>query len=110
MVGTTESTKRFVSFGTAVSTGFASAASRAGEAPGKQAGGNEGNFHRFPLPSNKGVDYMFFKYWNSWGNSGKHEKTPFRCPPKAEVVSSNLAGSANHFNDLDDFRRAHICA
>ena len=23
-----------------------------------------------------------------------------RCPPKAEVVSSNLAGSANHFNDL----------
>jgi hypothetical protein len=23
-----------------------------------------------------------------------------RCPPKAEVVSSNLAGSANYFNYL----------
>jgi hypothetical protein len=28
---------------------------------------------------------------------GKHEKTVIHCPPKAEVVSSNLAGSAIKF-------------
>ena len=28
-----------------------------------------------------------------------------RCPPKAEVVSSNLAGFAMYFNNLDDLSK-----
>ncbi len=33
-----------------------------------------------------------------------------RCPPKAEVVSSNHAGSAIYFNELASKYRSHCCA
>jgi hypothetical protein len=66
----------------------------AGEARGKQAGEISGNSAFFPLPSYYALKAQFSKHHPSTEKVGKHRKRVIHCPQKAEVVSSNLAGSA----------------